>query len=161
MIFLILGTQNFQMNRLLLLVDKLISEGKLTIPLSAQIGLSDYQPKNFSFDRFLDKDEFEKRISNADMIITHGGVSSIVSAINHKKPVIVIPRLAKYKEHVDDHQLEIARAFAKMDFVLCYEDGDDLLSLIKMCDNKKFREYTSQKDKITQLISAYLAEYFS
>jgi len=148
------------MNRLIKLIDDLIADGKLTNSVVAQIGWSDYEPKNFEYHRFLDKDEFERLIFDASIIITHGGVSSIITAINYKKPVIVCPRLEKYDEHVDNHQREIARAFAKKGFVLYCDDDDDLLKQIELCKNMNFKEYTSQNGKVTQIINDYLLETF-
>jgi len=156
MIFLILGTQKFQMNRLTELVDNLVAEGRLDMPVVAQIGQSDYEPENFKFHRFLDKAEFDKHIAEADLIITQGGVGAIMTALKCRKPVIVVPRLAKYGEHVDDHQREIAGAFAKKGFVLCYNDGDDLLELIKRSKDKQFPEYISHTEDITRIINNYL-----
>jgi len=159
-IFLVLGTQKFQMNRLIRLVDGLVADGKLTMPVAAQIGWSEYEPKNFQYHRFLDKDEFDKLISDASIVITHGGVSSIITAIKLRKPVIVFPRLEKYAEHVDDHQREIARAFAQKGFVLCCDESDDLIEKIKLCEGSEFQEYISQKDRITQLINDFLSGTF-
>jgi len=156
MIFMILGTQKFQMNRLTKLVDNLTAEGKLDMPVIAQIGQSDYEPANFKFHRFLDKVDFDGLIAEADLIITQGGVGAVMTALKCRKPVIVVPRLAKYGEHVDDHQREIARAFAKKGFVLCCDDGDDLLELIKRCKDRSFPEYISHTDDITQIINNYL-----
>ena len=144
------------MNRLIKLVDDLTADGKLTMPIIAQIGWSDYEPKNFQYYQFLDKDEFDKLISDASIVITHGGVSSIVTAIKYRKPVIVFPRLERYGEHVDDHQREIARAFAKKGFVLFCEDDNDLIEQIKICESSEFQEYVSQKDRITQIINDFL-----
>jgi len=156
MVFVVLGTQKFQMNRVVKLIDDLVANGKLEMPVVAQIGHSDYKPKSFEFHRFLEKVEFDRLISEAQLLITHGGVGAIMTAINCKKPVIVVPRLAKYAEHVDDHQKEIALAFAKKDFVLYCGDGDDIEDLIRQCKTKQFAEYVSHTDKITRIINDYL-----
>jgi len=157
MVFVVLGTQGFQMNRLLAQVDGLVSSGRVVDPVIAQIGHSDYEPKSFPFQRFLDKTEFDRLISGADLIITHGGVSTIIKALKCRKPVIVCPRLAKYREHVDDHQREIARAFAKKGFVLCCEEGDDLGVMIESCKDREFPEYVSQTNDITRIINEFLS----
>ena len=154
MIFVILGTQKFQMNRLIKLMDSI--SGRLDMPVVAQIGQSDYKPKNFEFHRFLDKSEFDGLIAEAELIITQGGVGAVMTALNYKKPVIIVPRLAKYGEHVDDHQREIALAFAKKGFVLCCDDGDNLEELIKECKIRSFSEYKSGTDNITRIIDVYL-----
>jgi UDP-N-acetylglucosamine transferase subunit ALG13 len=110
MIFVILGTQKFQLNRLLKKLDKYVEEGKIKDDIVAQIGYSDYLPKRYKYVEFLDKKDFDTMIKKADIVIAHSGVGSIISALSLDKPVVVFPRLAKYKEHIDDHQLDIAHA---------------------------------------------------
>jgi len=157
MIFVILGTQKFQMNRLIKYIDSLVAAGRIDTPVIAQIGQSDYEPVNYQFHRFLDKAEFDKLVTEAELIVTHGGVNSIITALRCGKPVIVCPRLEKYGEHVDDHQREIARSFAKKGFVLCCDDDDDLEEQISLCKVTEFREYVSTNSDITSIINDYLA----
>ena len=157
MIFVILGTQKFQMDRLLKLVDELVATEKISDCVFAQTGLTDYHPVNYPFERFLDREDFDRLISEADTIITHGGVSSVITAMKLGKPVIICPRLAKYGENGDNHQQEIARAFARKGFVLCYEEGNDLGSLIETCRSTKFTKYVSQTNNIVRIIKQFLA----
>ena len=156
MIFVILGTQKFQMNRLLKMIDEYAAGGKAGQRVIAQTGQSDYEPANFEFRSFFDKAEFDGLIAQADLIITQGGVGAVMTALRCRKPVIVVPRLAKYGEHVDDHQREIAQALAKKGFVLCCDDGDNLEELISQCSNRQFPEYVSQVGNITRIINGYL-----
>lgn len=153
MIFVILGTQKFQLNRLLEQLDKYIEGGLIKEEVIAQIGNSDYEPHNFNYFRFLDKSEFEHYIENASLVITHSGVGSIITALNAKKPIIVFPRLEKYKEHVDNHQLDIAKAFAKKEYVLCCFEDDYLPDLIEKSMKFVFKEYVSQTEHIIKLIA--------
>ena len=88
MIFVTLGTQKFQLNRLLKEVDKLCENGKITEELFAQIGYSNYCPQNYLYTDFFDRAVFEKKVKESSLVITHGGVGSIITAINNKKPVI-------------------------------------------------------------------------
>lgn len=156
MIFVTLGTQKFQLNRLLKLIDNLVEQGKITGEIFVQTGNSDYSPKNCGSARFLNKEEFDACISKADIVITHSGVGTIVAAAKRKKPTIVFPRLEKYNEHVDDHQLEIAKAFEKKGYALCCGDGDDLAALIEKCAEYKFAEYVPQGGKIIDIIEDFL-----
>jgi len=157
MIFVILGTQKFQMNRLLKLLDNLIADNKIDESVVAQIGLSDYEPQHMKFYRTIEKKLFDNLISEADLIITHGGVGAIISALKQKKPVIVCPRIAKFGEQVDDHQWEIARSFENKGYVRCYYDeNDDLPKLINISKSSDFREYIPQKNNITAIINNYL-----
>lgn len=156
MILVILGTQKFQCNRLLKLIDNLVLNGKLKESIFAQIGNSTYIPQNYSYERFLDKDEFEKKILESSLVITHSGVGSIISAVNKKKPIIVFPRLKKYGEHVDDHQIEIAEAFEKKNYVKIYRENDNLERLIEKVKTHEFSVYNSQRKKIIDEIYNFL-----
>ena len=107
-IFITLGSQKFQFNRLLKAVDELCEKGTVDAEdVFAQIGYSDYLPKNFSYKKFLDRDEFSNEMEKANIVITHGGTGAIIGAVKKGKKVIAVPRLAKYGEHVDDHQLQL------------------------------------------------------
>ena len=156
MIFVILGTQKFQLNRLLKTLDQYVEKGLIKDRIVAQIGYSDYLPRWYEYVEFLNKEEFDSMIQEADVVISHSGVGSIISALNAKKPVIVFPRLAKYREHIDDHQMEIAYAFSKKKYVLCCNEDDDLLELLDRCKTFSFATYVSQREKIVDIISDYL-----
>lgn len=156
MIFVILGTQKFQLNRLLREIDELIEKGEISQEVIAQIGVSDYEPKYYSFYPYIDKSQFDKYIAEASLIITHSGVGSIIASVKAKKPVVVYPRLKKYYEHVDDHQLDIAKAFEKMNYVLCRHEEDTLAEVIKRCKKYSFARYVENTNKISGIITAFL-----
>lgn len=158
MIFVILGTQKFQLNRLLMELDRYKEENLLQDEIIAQIGHSTYLPKHFQYTRFLNKEEFDHLIRKADLVITHSGVGSIITAIGAGKPVIVYPRLEKYGEHVDDHQADIAEAFCRKKYVLCCREEDDLLEKIRVCKSMTFEKYFSQTGQIVNIIEDYLKE---
>ncbi len=156
MIFVVLGTQKFQLNRLLKLLDEYVKLGKIKEEVIAQRGNSDYIPKNFESFEFLDKDTFDSYIKKANIVVTHSGVGSIITALKSKKPVIVFPRLKKYGEHVDDHQLDIATAFAKKNYVMCCNEQDNLLNLLFQCRERNFEEYVSQREQVVSTVIEFL-----
>lgn len=156
MIFVILGTQKFQQNRLLRLLDGHVADGKIKDEIVAQTGFSDYTVQHFTCYDFLDKEDFDSYIDRADVVITHGGVGSITKALQKKKPVIVFPRMEKYHEHVDDHQMEIAHAFAEKGYVLFCGETDDLPALCDKARSVSFSEYISQTDRVVNLIEDFL-----
>jgi UDP-N-acetylglucosamine transferase subunit ALG13 len=137
-------------------VDQLIEAGVIREPVFAQTGHSDYVPRHFSWTPFLPKAEFEEKISRCRLLITHSGVGTIITGIKNKKPTIVYPRLAKYAEHVDDHQLEIATAFAEKNLVLLCGDGDDLADRIREAMGHSFSPYHSQRENMIATIRGYL-----
>ncbi|MDD3052634.1 MAG: glycosyltransferase [Candidatus Cloacimonetes bacterium] len=158
MIFVALGTQKFQLNRLLIEIDELIETGGITQEVIAQIGVSDYIPKHYQYYRYIDKKQFDDFISQATVVITHSGVGSIISALKAKKPVVIYPRLHKYHEHVDDHQLDIAKAFEKKKYVICRYDDVPLSQVMKRCRQYPFADYVSNTNRMVGIINDFLSQ---
>ena len=63
---------------------------------------------------FCDKSELQDLIFNASLVVTHCGSGMLGRIIRNKKPNIIIPRLARFLEHVDDHQCELAYHYSKL-----------------------------------------------
>jgi UDP-N-acetylglucosamine transferase subunit ALG13 len=63
---------------------------------------------------------------SASAIVSHAGVGTIMTALATRRVPVVIPRLARHEEHVDDHQLQIARAFEERSLVVVLEEGHRL-----------------------------------
>jgi len=122
LIFVTLGTHEQPFNRLLEAVDKLTPEHDRIV----QYGFSTYPMRNCSARRFFEFDDMRRLTSSARVIVTHAGVGSIMLALAAGKRPVVAPRLYRFGEHVDDHQLEIAEQFAKAGKVILFMPGDDL-----------------------------------
>lgn len=156
-LFVSVGTQKFPFDRLMKAVDGLTEHGFSAEDIFVQKGNSTYTPKHFPSAPFISKEEFAKRIRECDLLITHGGVSAIVSALQCGKKVIVVPRLAAYGEHVDDHQLQIARTFSEQGLVLCFEHGaNDLFTLIQQAQHTEFAPYRSGRSKAVETLRQFI-----
>lgn len=156
MIFVTLGSQKFQFNRMLIEIDKLIEEGKITDEVFAQIGASDYIPKNFNYKDFLAQDEFKDYMKKADLVITHAGTGAIVTALKNNKLVIAIPRLAKYGEHVDDHQIQLIDEFKELNFIEPVYEINELENALKIVKEKKYSKYVSNTKNIINDIEKFI-----
>ncbi|NLZ34565.1 MAG: beta(1,3)galactosyltransferase EpsH [Clostridiales bacterium] len=156
MIFVTLGSQKFQFNRLLIEIDKLVESGSIDEEVFAQIGYSDYKPKNYKFKEFLNRDEFAEIMDKCDKVITHGGTGAIIGAVKRGKKVIAVPRLKKFEEHVDDHQLQIIDEFEKIGFISAVKDIENLQVTISNIDIIKVKKYVSNTDKIIKSISEFI-----
>lgn len=156
MIFVTLGSQKFQFNRLLEAIDSLIEKGVVTDEVFAQIGYSDYIPKKFLFKRFLDREEFLKMEEMANIIITHGGTGAIIGAIKMKKKVIAVPRRAIYGEHVDDHQLQLVNQFRELDLICECDDCEMLNEALIFVKKTKFKFYKSNTKKYIQGLEEFI-----
>ena len=156
MIFVTLGSQKFQFNRLLIEIDRLVEEGKITEEVFAQTGYSDYEPKNYKYKKFLDRDEFSKIMSLCETVITHGGTGAIIGAIKKGKKIIAVPRLARFGEHVDDHQLQIINEFKKMDFIVANKKIEELNETLKSSEKFRFKKYESNTNRIISSIEKFI-----
>lgn len=156
MIFITLGSQKFQFDRLLKAVDGLIERGIIQEEVFAQTGYSTYVPKNYDYKAFLDRKIFLSMEEKADIIITHGGTGAIVSAVKKGKKVIAVPRLAKYKEHVDNHQLQIVKQFDDMNLICNCMNCDDLENAIEEVKARKYSSYTSNTQSILASIEKFI-----
>lgn len=156
MIFITVGSQKFQFNRILSEIDALVGEKKMTEEIFAQTGYSDYIPKNYKYKDFLDRDEFKKIMGKCDKVITHGGTGAIIGAVKQGKKVIAIPRLKEYGEHVDNHQIEIVNQFSNMNLIIKVDDVSNIIDAIRSIENKEFNKYCSNTQKIINSIEEFI-----
>lgn len=154
MILVTLGTQKFQMNRLVEAVDKLAKD--IDEEVFVQKGNSSYVPQNCEYADFVDRDKFKNMIENCSVLVTHSGVGSIMTGINANRPVVVVPRLAKYNEHVDDHQKQIAEAFASKKCVLYCKSLKKLPQIIEEARTYDFAPYEVKGGRIEDIILNYI-----
>lgn len=156
MIFVTLGSQKFQFDRLLQEIDKCIQNNLIKEDVYAQIGFSTYLPKNFQYKKFIDQEEFNKNIECSRCIITHGGTGAIMSSLKRDKKVIAVPRLKRFDEHVDDHQMQIVKQFEDMNMVAsCYDTGE-LGNIINKIDKVDFQKYRSNSSAVIEDIRNFI-----
>ena len=156
MIFVTVGSQKFQFNRLLKKIDELIENGTIQEEVFAQIGVSDYKPQHYKYKEFMTQDEFNKKIDECNLLITHAGTGVIVNAVKKEKKVIATPRLAKYGEHVDDHQIQLIEQFEGLNLIeSCYE-LENIENKLKCIYDKKFSKYISNSKKIINDIKIFI-----
>lgn len=118
MIFVTVGSRNYQFDRLFRKLDELYEDGTLTESMFAQIGTSAYKPLHYDYKDFITQEEFLQKIEEADIVVSHGASGSIMKALNAGKKVIAVTRLEKYNEHINDHQIQNNEAFSSNGYVL-------------------------------------------
>lgn len=158
MILVVLGTQDKQFTRLLDDVEKEIELGNITEEVIVQAGQTKYHSDKMKIVDLLPAPEFEKLMDKADLIITHGGAGTILSAIKKGKRIIATPRLAKYKEHHNDHQKQIINEFKKMGYILDYNENDNLGEIIKKSKKFKTKKFVSNTKNMIKLLDNYIKE---
>lgn len=118
MIFVTVGSRQYQFDRLFRKLDELCDQKLITEPIFAQTGTTSYVPRNYEFKDYISQQEFTDYMEKADIVICHGASGSIMKALNLKKKVIAVSRLRKYKEHINDHQIQNNVAFSSQNYVL-------------------------------------------
>jgi len=121
LIFVTVGSQG-PFDRLISAVDEWAARrGRSDV--FAQIGRARYVPKHIRFTDAVDPLEFKQLIDEAQLVVAHAGVGSIISALESGKPIVVMPRRAQFREQRNDHQLATAKYFESAGQVMvAYEE---------------------------------------
>ena len=94
--------------------------GELDEQVVMQLGSTDYEPKNCDYFRFMPRNEIEELYAGARVVVCHAGGGSILTALEHNKPLVLVPRMKRYGEVFDEHQLEIAREMESRGIIVVY-----------------------------------------
>ena len=156
MILVTLGTQDKEFVRVLKEIDRLIDKKIITEEVVVQAGYTKYESKNMKIFDYVSKKELEEYMEKANFIITHAGVGSIFDALKKGKKIIAVPRLSKYKEHNNDHQLELIEEFKKENLILPVIEMDELEDAIKGIKKFKPSKYESNNKNMMKLVSDYI-----
>ena len=111
---------------------KALSELPGTEEIVIQSGTSSTKPNHGHCVPFMTYEELGARIASARVVIAHAGVGTIMTVLQHGKRPLVVPRLAKLGEAVDDHQTAFARRLHDQGLVTLVEDTTELASLIAL-----------------------------
>jgi len=143
MILVTLGTQKQSFERLL----KYIENSDIDEEIVVQAGYTKFESKKMKIFDFIPYEKMEEYIDKCNLVITHAGTGSILSALKKDKKVIGCARLSKYGEHVDDHQLELIKIFTEQNYILELNENNDLNELYKNLKKFKPNKFISNKEK--------------
>ena len=156
MILVLLGTQNNSFIRLLEEVEKNIENGNIQDRVVVQAGFTKYKSEKMEIFDMVSQDRMNELIDEADLIITHGGVGSMMSAIRKGKKVIAVPRKKEYGEHVNNHQMEMISTFAKQGLIIGLNDVSELEQALNKVENIKLGENKEETSNIINIIDDYI-----
>ncbi|MCL2355000.1 MAG: beta(1,3)galactosyltransferase EpsH [Oscillospiraceae bacterium] len=156
MILVLLGTQSHSFIRLLDEIEDCIENKIILEPVITQHGHTLFSSKHMTLFDFISIEEFNELIDHADLIITHGGVGSIINSIKTGKKVIAVPRLAEFNEHINDHQVQIVETFDKLGLIQGVFDVKEICKNIKNIDNFTPTPYVSNNQGMLEIVSNYI-----
>ncbi len=156
MILVTLGTQDKSFKRLLNAIQKEIDNGTIKEKVIVQAGHTKYVSKDMEIFDLIPMNEFDKLIKKCNLLITHGGVASIIGGLKNNKKIIVAARLKKYKEHTNNHQTQIVDTFYESGYILKLDDFNKLGDVIKEAKKFKPNKYKSNTKNMIKIIEKYI-----
>ena len=156
MILITLGTQDKSFKRLLEAVQTQIDNGVINERIVVQAGCTKFTSKDMEIFDLITYDKFDDLISKCDLLITHGGVGSIITGLKNNKKVIAAARLEKYKEHTNDHQLQIINNFSKSGYILALDDFSKLDEVIEKSKTFTPKKYESNTSNVIRIVEEYI-----
>lgn len=128
MIFVTVGTHTQSFDRLIVKMDEV--SGKIDEEVIIQIGCSKYRPAHATHFSFVNHHEFLRLCQEARLVVCHAGVGTILTVKKLDKPLLLVPRLKRYGESIDDHQLEIAEVMDGHNRTKAVHDMDDMIQYV-------------------------------
>lgn len=156
MILLTMGTYPLAFDRLIRAIDDLYGRGFIKDEIFAQIGYSNYLPRNFKHEKLLEREAFDSLLASATAIIGHAGMGTITLALEHSKPLLAVPRLRKFREHVNDHQVGTARKFEELGHILVAYRMEDIPEKIGQLASFVPKPRSCDPGRVAERIGAFL-----
>lgn len=156
MILVLLGTQHNEFTRLLQEVEECIDNGFIKERVVVQAGFTKYKTDKMEIFDMISKETLDSLMEEANVIITHGGVGSIIMALKKHKKVIAVPRLHEFNEHVNDHQRQIINIFNERKYLLGIQNVEDLPEALRIIADFEPEEYKENNQKIIKIIENFI-----
>ncbi len=151
MIFVTVSLDLHPFHRLIRKMDEIA--GQLDEEVIIQGGI-DYEAKNAKYLKWIPRNKMQEPVVQARLVVTHAGIGAILLAMQHRKPLIIVPRMKKYKEHHNDHQLQVARQIQGRRGIKVVYDVDNLRDMLDFSEEPNFDSVG--KDRLTGAIKQFV-----
>jgi len=128
MIFVTVGSQ-LAFDRLVSAVDDWAA-GRPDVAIFGQVGDTNQPPVHFESVSTMSPEEYQRRFAEADMVVGHAGMGTIIAALEQRKPLLMLPRLGSLKESRNDNQVGTARHFRSFALFEVVESESDVAERI-------------------------------
>jgi UDP-N-acetylglucosamine transferase subunit ALG13 len=158
LILVVLGTHELPFTRLLDEVERVKRDGLIQDEIIVQHGHTKYNSEHLTLKPFFSFEKMDLLYEQASLIITHAGTGSVINGLRKGKTVIAAPRLKKYGEHNDDHQLELVEVFTEQGHILPYHENDHLENVLKAAQTFVPRPYESGNKRMVEILEGFISE---
>ena len=149
------AVSNFAFERLVRKMDDIA--GHINEEVIMQIGETKYHPQHAKYFNFTSEQEIKDLCRRARIAVTHAGVGMILDALQEGVPVMVVPRLKKFGEVIDDHQLCLARELEKENKVSVVYDIDELEAALEQQITKQINLVRDRR--LVDALKKYIAQF--
>jgi len=156
MIFVTVGTHEQQFDRLVKTIDEMVKDNRITEEVIIQYGYCNYIPKYCLAEKFFSYAKMREYVKNARIVITHGGPSSFIMALQEKKIPIVFPREKKFNEHVNNHQVDFCKSIeGRLNNIIVvdsdFELEESILNYNKLLSTKNLGIQSNNENFVAEL----------
>jgi len=155
MILVTVGGDTHSFLRLLNGVEKLVKCHKINDNVIFQTGYTKFQSESRQCCDFVIMDKFEELVERCTLIISHAGAGTIMMGLKYRKPVIIMPRLKKFNEHINNHQLQLTRTLAEKKKIIPAYNVSNLEKAIEMAAAFKPDSFNTGTNEIIRSIERY------
>lgn len=156
MILVLLGTFKIEFSRPIIAIENAIKNGEINEEVIVQAGHTAYTSEFLTIRSFINPKELDELYERAEIIVTHAGVGSILRGFRMNKKIIAIPRLYKFQEHVDDHQLDISEEFSRLNYLIIWNENDKFKDILAKARNFEPSPFVSNKKDLEGFLINYI-----
>jgi UDP-N-acetylglucosamine transferase subunit ALG13 len=163
LIFVTVGTHEQPFDRLIKEVDRLIRSGVIKEDVFVQRGIGSIVPRNCQSAEVIPHDDMMEKVAKARVVITHGGPGSIMLPLPMGKVPIVVPRQAKFNEHVDNHQVDFTRRLEREKKIIAVYEietlEDKIIHYDKLSEDLDIQtSHSAELDRLIENLKRYTKE---
>lgn len=138
-VFLTVGSM-LPFDRLVRATDQVAAAFGNRAEFFAQIGDSAYRPANMPSEKMLTPEQFRARVEWSDVLLTHVGMGTVITAAECRKKLIALPRRPDLSEVTSEHQIATARWLKNRGGVVILEDESAIQRELERADSSSAME---------------------
>ncbi len=151
MILVTVGVSNLPFDRLVAAVDGLTAHGEKVV---AQCGPARVRPRRATCFDYLPFAELEEWVSKARVVVCHAGIGSVAMCVSTGRRPVVVPRLKRLGESVDEHQVSFGRRLGELGLATVVEDVSELAGAVRSAPT--LQPSTGLSPKLADELLAYV-----
>ena len=155
--FVSLGNATQPFNRMVDYLNAVYS--LLPQPILVQSGYTLIQEDNYCVKDFLNTSDYLYAITSAEVLIFHGGAGSVINAVRCGKKPIIIPRISRLNEQINDHQIKFGHAIYQQGYAYLAENVEELKAALVLVRSDGNLSIDKSSARMPDLILEVLSNY--